>query len=303
MQQLAGLFPGSYYNSDESKALDFMGYFAHQRQQDEAFQNQAINREGALEDLFQTRQMNPLRVDNQRLMNDTLEAQLGGHRARSKDAELKLDTDTQLQPHVIKQKMQEALAGLTAAELKDEMAQINKMLINPHLTPGQRKVFEMLRENFPENYKLNQTLDSKETVAAMPKPGRTSGTGGPKAPADRFALITKIANPFDKYTAYVSYANELDDTDPNQARALAAAESIRAEAQTASNARVSSGKWEKGEDGKWVQSTAPAIQAPANAPAPKPAAPAAAKPMYAKNPQTGERIMSTDGGKTWNSAK
>lgn len=219
MQQLAGLFPGSYYNSDESKALDFMGYFAHQRQQDEAFQNQAINREGALEDLFQTRQMNPLRVDNQRLMNDTLEAQMGGHRARSKEAELKLDTDTQLQPRVIKQKMQEALAGLTAAELKDEMAQINKMLINPHLTPGQRKVFEMLRENFPENYKLNQTLDSKETIASTPRPG-----SGPRpAPAPKPPAPPKKMEDLQAYYEYK--AGQTDDPE-EKARFTALARGI-----------------------------------------------------------------------------
>lgn len=182
MQQLAGLFPGSYYNSDESKALDFMGYFAHQRQQDEAFQNQAINREGALEDLFQTRQMNPLRVNNQRLMNDTLEAQLGGHRARSKEAELKLDTDTQLQPHLIKQKIAEAFKGVSAAELDQNKNLIRQALLNPKLSDQERKVYSMLRDQFDEFYKLNQTLESKEKIAATPKPGRT-GSGGPKAPA------------------------------------------------------------------------------------------------------------------------
>jgi hypothetical protein len=46
------------------------------------------------------------------------------------------------------------------------------------------------------------------------------------------------------------------------------------------------------------------VEAPA-APAAAPAAPAAAPmaPMYARNPQTGQRIMSTDGGVTWNPAR
>jgi hypothetical protein len=42
-----------------------------------------------------------------------------------------------------------------------------------------------------------------------------------------------------------------------------------------------------------------AVQIPGQSPAPTAAAPAAAAPMYARNPQTNERVMSTDGGKTW----
>jgi hypothetical protein len=43
-----------------------------------------------------------------------------------------------------------------------------------------------------------------------------------------------------------------------------------------------------------------ATQIPSQSPAPTAAAPApAAAPMYARNPQTNERVMSTDGGKTW----
>lgn len=45
-----------------------------------------------------------------------------------------------------------------------------------------------------------------------------------------------------------------------------------------------------------------ASQIPGNAPAPARAAPAAA-PIYARNPQTNQRIMSTDGGNTWTPAR
>lgn len=219
MQQLAGLFPGSYYNNDESKALDFMGYFAHQRQQDEAFKNQEINRQGALEDLFQTRQLNPLKVDNQRLMNDTLDAQLGGHRARSKEAELKLDTDTQLQPHVIKQKLQEALTGLTESELKGEIGQINKMLLNPYLSPKERKVFEMLRDNMPDVYKLNQTLQTKEDVAGISanRPtGRAASAAKPPAPPKKMEDLQ----------AYYEYQAGQTDDPEEKARFTALARGI-----------------------------------------------------------------------------
>jgi hypothetical protein len=40
-------------------------------------------------------------------------------------------------------------------------------------------------------------------------------------------------------------------------------------------------------------------QIPGQNPAPTATAPAVAAPMYARNPQTNERVMSTDGGKTW----
>lgn len=42
---------------------------------------------------------------------------------------------------------------------------------------------------------------------------------------------------------------------------------------------------------------------PAGAPAAAPAAPSAAQPIYARNPTTNERIMSTDGGRTWSPAR
>jgi len=45
-----------------------------------------------------------------------------------------------------------------------------------------------------------------------------------------------------------------------------------------------------------------AAQIPGNRPAPARAAPAAA-PIYARNPQTNQRIMSTDGGNTWTPAR
>jgi len=54
---------------------------------------------------------------------------------------------------------------------------------------------------------------------------------------------------------------------------------------------------------KFAPGAAPAAsQIPGNAPAPARAAPAAA-PIYARNPQTNQRIMSTDGGNTWTPAR
>jgi hypothetical protein len=68
--------------------------------------------------------------------------------------------------------------------------------------------------------------------------------------------------------------------------------------------------WLSGEGGKSLferpalrSYSDPAASAAAQIPttaAPRAAAPAASAPMYARNPQTNKRVMSTDGGKTWN---
>jgi hypothetical protein len=181
--QLSGLFPGNYYNSDESKALDFMGYFAHQRQQEEAFKNQELNRQAALQDIFHNEQMNPLKVQQQQGLLDRQSAELPGIQADSRKKTLDTDFAEQLQPEKIKLAIQQATTGLTQSELAGEMATINKALLNPKLSAQERKVLEMVRDNFPENYKLNRTIEGKKEVAAIPKPGRAGGTGSAKAPA------------------------------------------------------------------------------------------------------------------------
>jgi hypothetical protein len=273
--QLSGLFPGNYYNSDESKALDFMGYFAHQRQQDEAFKNQELNRQKALQDIFHDEQMNPLKVQQQQGLLDRQSAELPGIRANSRKQELDTDFAEQLHPEKIKRALAESMAGLSEAEMKTEMLSVTRMLQNPHIHPQARKVLEMVRDNFPENYRLNKTLEGKEDVATIGANarGRASGTGGPKAPADRFAIISKITNPFDKFTALKAYAAELDDGHPDKAKAEAAAEAIKAEAQTAADTRVPN-KFEKGPDGQWRPVKAPELTSPATAPKPSTAKPA-----------------------------
>lgn len=270
--QLSGLFPGNYYNSDESKALDFMGYFAHQRQQEEAFKNQELNRQAALQDIFHNEQMNPLKVQQQQGLLDRQSAELPGIRATSRKQELDTDFAEQLQPDKIQKALRETWRDMSRAERDQEMATVEKTLLNPNLHPQARKVLEMVRDNFPENYRLNKTLEGKEDVATIGanRSGRTSGTGGPKAPVDRFAIIAKIANPFDKYTALKAYAAELDDNDPNKARAEAAAAAISSEATTAADTRIGN-KFEKGPDGQWRPVRAPELSAPA--PAAKPTAP------------------------------
>jgi hypothetical protein len=217
--------------------------------------------------------MNPLRVQQQQGLVDRQGAELPGIKATSRQRELDTDFAEQLQPDKIKLAIQQATTGLTQSELAGEMATINKALLNPKLSAQERKVLEMVRDNFPENYKLNRGIEGKKELAAMPKPGRSGGTGSAKAPADRFAIIAKITNPFDKYTALKAYAAELDDNDPNKARALAAANAISSEATTAADTRIGN-KFEKGPDGQWRPVRAPELTAPATAPKPSTAKPA-----------------------------
>lgn len=281
---LQNIFSGDYYGSDEAKALDFSGYFANQARNQAAMQNNKINQDIALEDLFQTRQMNPLKQEEAVLLNQRRAAEFPGVVA---DTQKKV-SDRALEDSIpFEQRKQLALSKLakemSEADLKKEEATLERGIINPATPEPMRKRLVEMRDMVKDVYKLKAQLATKETTAetaatAKVEAVKARGTGGgPKGATDRFAIISKIANPFDKYAALVAYAGELDDTDPNKAKAMASAQAIVKEAQTASEARVSAGKFEKGPDGQWAPVKAPEIVPPGGA-SPKPSPSAATPP-------------------------
>lgn len=180
---LAAGFPGDYYGSDFAKSMDFMGYLANQRQREEAFKNQQINRDMALEDLFHTQQMNPLVREGQALKNRSTEVQIPGLEAVSKKQVGEWDEFNQLKPERIKSALANYYQKTSEAEVKQEVAALQKAVLDPNLPPQVRKQLQLMLDYTPDNYKLNKTLQSREDVAqirAAPK----AGTGSqPKPPA------------------------------------------------------------------------------------------------------------------------
>jgi hypothetical protein len=266
--QLSGLFPGNYYNSDESKALDFMGYFAHQRQQEEAFKNQELNRQAALQDIFHNEQMNPLKVQQQQGLVDRQSAELPGIQADSRKKTLDTDFAEQLQPEKIQKALRETWRDMSRAERDQEMATVEKTLLNPNLHPQARKVLEMVRDNFSENYRLNKTLEGKEDVAAIGANARIRTAPGPKTPAPPKAPKTDF-----ELSAYWQFqADQEDDVNTKaelQALADAARERGRKVLQDKADAAKSGGVDVGALGGVPVR---PGITTQAPAPAAKPAA-------------------------------
>lgn len=164
---LANMFPGNYYSGDESKALDFMGYFAHQKQQDEAFKNQELNRQVALEDMLYNQQKRPLELTKMGLDNQGLEALLPGKRADSSMKELNLRGEQETINAKIKAALAKEAANLSEDEFKQTKTSIYQQLANPFISDETRRVLETVRDNLPENHKLAQMLGSKEKVAQV----------------------------------------------------------------------------------------------------------------------------------------
>lgn len=193
---LAAMFPGDYYSQDLAKSGDFMGYFDHQRQKQEAFKNQELNRQGFLEDLMQKQQQFPL---EQAIRQGTISrnaATLPGITAESdlkrREADVKLSIPMEEQRKTILSKL---ASDLSEQELKSEENQIRQQLLRTDLPPQVRQGLEFARDQFQDIYKLRLTLGNKQSIEEYkvdnrPPPRvaapRTGGAGGaPKAPTLR----------------------------------------------------------------------------------------------------------------------
>ena len=263
---LAAQFPGDYYGSDFAKSMDFLGYLANQRQREEAFKNQQINRDMALEDLFQTQQMNPLKRREQELINRTGEVQIPGLEAVSKKQVNEWEELEQTSPARIKAKLSEYYRSADENDVRQEVAALQKALMNPNLPPSARKQLELVLEYTPEHYKLNKVLQNKIAVKETPTPRVGGGTAGGRPAQDPIAAINlKFTKPFDRMSAFVSYANSLPENDPNRARALAAAEAIRPYAEEDARNRVPGTDWVKDETGNWTKRKPAPLPATGNA--------------------------------------
>lgn len=160
---LATNFPGSYYSGDTAKSYDMFGYFDHQRQMQEAFANQEINRKAALEDLMYTQQVNPYRIQQERQKVDRgaadLEAALYKNKGLARDQQVResipIDVET-------KAAMAEIFSKMSDAEWKQTENGIKQMLVSP--SAAERQMGQMLYGLMPEMQRQRETLASKEAI-------------------------------------------------------------------------------------------------------------------------------------------
>lgn len=166
---LAAQFPGDYYSGDEAKSLDFIGYFDNQRQKEAAHQNQEINRQMALDDLFAQQQERPLNLRRKELDNQGLEALLPQKQAQGKQAE----RDWEVEQGIPVEQRRTALMGKIAREIQeDELkryeSEVKRMMSDPMVlrNPNAKAMAEGLYGLLPEIRKMREGFQSKEDIAA-----------------------------------------------------------------------------------------------------------------------------------------
>lgn len=162
---LAAQFPGDYYSGDEAKSLDFIGYFDNQRQKEAARQNQEINRQMALEDLYAQQAERPLKEQRLSLENQGLEALLPQKQAQGKQAE----RDWEVEQGVPVEDRQKAIKlklarEMTEDDLKTTTAAIEAALVHP--SPAVRAQAAQLRGLMTDMVKLREGFQSKEDIAS-----------------------------------------------------------------------------------------------------------------------------------------
>jgi hypothetical protein len=295
---LAQSYPGDYYSQDLAKSGDFIGYFDNQRQKQESLQNQQLNRQMALEDMFRQQQKFPLEQALTQSILDQRKAQLPGIEATSSRQVREEKFDASIPEDVKRTRILTQIAKETsAADLAHEKTQIEQLLLNPNLDPKTRAGLEFARNQFTDIFRLQQTLGNKEGIERYKvdnrPPPRASTGGASKPPADpknHAALLTKLR-------ALALSATSPEEKAMYEQQAQAVMSDMAQIAAAAAQAKMV-GKPDLAAMG------VPTVQAPGTAPSAKPSAPVAASaPMYATNPKTKERIVSTDGGKTWSPVK
>ncbi len=238
---LAAGFPGDYYSDDLAKSFDFAGYFNNKRQQDAAMKNQEINRDMALEDLFQTRQMNPLRVQELQGQNEarTLENLGRGFDNTFKERKAKITEGIPVEEEI--KAMRAKLAKeMSDSELAQEESAIKKALVHP--SAAVRKQAQMLWENLGEIQKLRMGFQSKEDIAAMnaaqrEQAARLATEQRDRALQNRAQAVPKDPKSYQEAATKFRIAAEFSDDPAEKQRLMALAQEFERAALTLPAAR------------------------------------------------------------------
>lgn len=302
---LAANFPGDYYSQDFAKSGDFVGFFNHLAQRENAERRSQINEQSFLEDMFRRREQHPLDMEAKRLGLDLNRARLENeglekiYMTKRTDA---LGRKPEISPEEQAAKLAEYKARLSAAQAKEAEAELQRRLLDPTIQGEERKKLEWARDQLrPFAQQAQKTADrltvEQFKVDNRPPPRPVAPRGAPRAASTQ-------PKPFkDDLAAAQHWQLQADTaTDPQQkaqftALAEAARERHRQLIQDRENAKKA-GTIDLGATGVSVRPPITQGQSPAAA---KPIE--QAKTLYAINPQTKQRIMSTDGGKTWSPAK
>jgi hypothetical protein len=210
-----------------------------------AKQNEGINQQQALQDIYQNEQMNPLRVRQALLGNQTTEAQLPGVVAdssrKTRDNQVREGIPLDVEQRA---KLSEIAAKMSEDEWKQEEAAIQKALVHPSaaVRAQAQKMLPLLKEFQKSAMEQSQksadaqaleTLRGTNAQALMKQQidaGRFKKSGsGAVTFMEQFG---KLKNSKDKHAALVLEAKkaELDGDEELAARYTAMAESIRAQA-------------------------------------------------------------------------
>jgi len=238
---LAAGFPGDYYSDDLAKSFDFTGYFNNKRQQAAVMENQKINRDMALEDLFQTRRTNPLKVREQELVNEGRELTNEGTgldnmtRQRKADVTKAIPVDEE-----IKAMRMKLAKEISDSELAQEETAIKKALVHP--SAAVRKQAQMLWENLSEIQKLRLGLQSKEDIAATnaasrEEAARVAAAQRDRALQNRAQAVPKDPKSYQEAATKFRIAAEFTDDPAEKQRLMALAQEFERAALTLPTAR------------------------------------------------------------------
>lgn len=300
---LAANFPGEYYSQDFAKSGDFVGYFNNLAQREDAQRRSQLNEQSFLEDMFRQRAQHPLDMEAKQQALDLNKARLeneGLQKIFTTERTKALGRKPELSPEEQNAKLAEFKARISVAQAKEAEAELNRRLIDPNITGDERKKLEWAREQLTpfaqqaqkaadkldlEQFRVDNRLPPRAAVSKATAGGRTAAQPKPfkddLAASQHWQLLADQAKTPEERAQY-------------QAIADASRERHRSLIQDKENAKKA-GTVDL--SGSGIATRPPITQS----------SPGAAKgpsaTMYATNPQTKQRIMSTDGGKTWSSAK
>lgn len=288
------------------------------QQFDQEQQTSQINNANTLQQMFQNHQMNPLKVDHQRLMNEQLPVQTEGMRIGNKQQQLKYDEDSQLSASNVANKLRGNEVDMEKHNLNMFMTQLERGMVdpNPRIRAMSKELYEQsgafVKSQFDENVKTNgkiREIDAtgrnqrQNTQMVIDAGGYQRGGAGSKGlsgdlATDVEAILSKQKKAHERYGTLNDAAMRAEIAGDMEAAAnyRRRAEVLRPQAEAELRNSAAPGTADLQEMGINVNPNRNI--APQNGNTPAPAAPQA-KPITATHPQTGQRIMSTDGGKTW----
>ena len=167
---LASQFPGDYYSGDEAKSLDFIGYFDNQRQKESARQNQELNRQMALDEMFAQQQQRPLDLRRKELDNQGLENLLPAKEAEGKLAQRNLEIE---QGIPVEQRRQAVLGKLAREMQEDELkryeSEMKRMMSDPMVSrnPNAKAFADRVYSTLYDVRREQAKLSSAEERAAI----------------------------------------------------------------------------------------------------------------------------------------